>query len=79
MQLQTLFTFWQFLVCELTIPTLTLYSSIVCEQIANVRSQMFSDLWNIFVLTNIYFQVGSQHDMIVNVWDWKNNIKESHL
>ena len=22
------------------------------------------------------FQVGSQHDMIVNVWDWKNNIKE---
>lgn len=19
--------------------------------------------------------VGSQHDMIVNVWDWKNNVK----
>ena len=24
------------------------------------------------------FQVGSQHDMIVNVWDWKNNIKVGH-
>ena len=25
-----------------------------------------------------HVQVGSQHDMIVNVWDWKNNIKASH-
>ena len=32
--------------------------------------KMFSDVV-------IYFQVGSQHDMIVNVWDWKNNIKAS--
>jgi hypothetical protein len=23
--------------------------------------------------------VGSQHDMIVNVWDWKNNIKAGAL
>ena len=29
--------------------------------------------------SNIVFQVGSQHDMIVNVWDWKNNIKARHL
>ena len=25
-----------------------------------------------------HVQVGSQHDMIVNVWDWKNNIKAGH-
>ena len=29
--------------------------------------------------SKIVFQVGSQHDMIVNVWDWKNNIKARHL
>ena len=40
--------------------------------------------WEIIIIKiklskNIFFlfaKVGSQHDMIVNVWDWRNNIKE---
>ena len=33
--------------------------------------QHVSSLSNLFLL----LQVGTQHDQIVNVWDWKNNIK----
>lgn len=33
-------------------------------------------LFQSFSPTNKYVvSVGTQHDMIVNVWDWKNNIK----
>ena len=48
---------------------------IILFLIINHYHNHYKSISTIITFTIHLFQVGTQHDQIVNVWDWKNNIK----
>ena len=57
--------------CTHPLPTRIILSIII---ISAVLSHLISIKYP-FLILFLFSQVGTQHDQIVNVWDWKNNIK----
>lgn len=54
---------------------LTVLYVYICKLIISIPIRICFDL-KAFSPSNKYVvSIGTQHDMIVNVWDWKNNIK----